>query len=156
MKNRSHVINLLFMLSLFCVFAVTALLVVILGADVYKEISANMDANHNARVSVAYITQKVRQSGPDSVEIRDLGGSDALVLTQGIEGITYETWIYAQDGSLLEATAQAGDELFGQSITQLESLNIELSEGLLTLSVTDVYGNTHDSALNIKSTGGSL
>ncbi len=111
MKNRAGIINILFVLSLFCVFAVTALLVVILGANVYKGISSNMQDHYGARVSVSYITEKVRQSDETGgVDLREMEEGPALVLIQAVGGYTYETWIYAEAGFLKEATVEAGQE----------------------------------------------
>ena len=156
MKNRSNIIDMLFVLSLFCVFAVTALLVVILGANVYKGISANMEDNYSARVSVSYITEKVRQNDTsDGVEIRETEGGPALVLKQSADGYDYETWIYAQDGHLKEATIEAGQDLsglYGENIMEVSGLRFEmLSSGLIRVTVADKDNNQYESMVHIKS-----
>ena len=52
-ENR-HMVDVLFVLSLFCVFAFSALMLVIIGADVYKKTAAHMDTNYASRISYAY------------------------------------------------------------------------------------------------------
>ena len=64
MKRSRHATDLIFVLSLFCLFTVLSLFVVIQGADVYQGISREMSANYSARGTVAYLTEKVRQNDP--------------------------------------------------------------------------------------------
>ena len=116
-----------------------------------------MDANYNVRTSVAYLSEKVRQNdGAGSVEIRDVGGNDALVLTQQAEDDSYETWIYAQGKKLREVTVAAGKKITpgdGQEIMDLSRLQIrETGEGLIQMEITDIQGNTFESAVFLRST----
>ena len=61
-KRSRHATDLIFVLSLFCLFTVLSLFVVIQGADVYQGISREMSANYSARGTVAYLTEKVRRT----------------------------------------------------------------------------------------------
>lgn len=60
-QPRRHVIDLLFTLALFCVFAASALLVVLIGADVYESSARGMDRNFDLQTSLHYVAAKVRQ-----------------------------------------------------------------------------------------------
>lgn len=155
-SNNHHIVDIIFVLSLFCVFAVMALFVVVLGANVYKSINSNMTSNYNSRTSVAYITEKVHQSDtPGSVKISELSGSDALVLTQELEGQTYETWIYIYEGQLSEVLVKQGRDpspSAGQTIMELAALDLEdSSTGLIKIGVTDVDGNQYESMVSLMS-----
>ena len=59
---QQHMIDILFVLSLFCVFAVSSALLILFGADIYKKTVQQMENNYSTRTSIAYITEKIRQS----------------------------------------------------------------------------------------------
>ena len=60
-QRSSHIIDLLFVLSLFCVFTVCAFLVVSIGANVYRATAENMENTYSTRTALAYVTEKLRQ-----------------------------------------------------------------------------------------------
>lgn len=158
MNGKQHITDIIFMLSLFCVFAVLALFVVVLGADVYKGISADMDQNDRARTSVAYLTEKMRQNDvPGGVAVDRMGGGDALVLKKNVGGKRYETWIFAADGSLRELTVAEGTQPTaeaGQEILDAASLKVIREEGnLFKITVEDSSGNEFEGAVALKSAG---
>ena len=159
MNGKQHMIDIVFILSLFCVFAVLALFVVVQGADVYRGISADMDRNYQARTSVAYLTEKIRQNDvPGGVVIKNAGDGDALVLVKNMDGERYETWIYTEGGSLREQTIAEGTELSaeaGQPVLDAGELKIEkLGDHLLQISVKNLSGERFDSVVAMKSAGG--
>ena len=56
MDRKQHTIDIVFALSLFCVFAVLSLFVVVMGANVYRGISSEMTAGYHMRSSLVYMT----------------------------------------------------------------------------------------------------
>ena len=54
MDRKQHTIDIVFALSLFCVFAVLSLFVVVMGANVYRGISSEMTAGYHMRSSLVY------------------------------------------------------------------------------------------------------
>ncbi|MDD3204636.1 MAG: DUF4860 domain-containing protein [Lachnospiraceae bacterium] len=107
-KNK-HIVDILFVITLFCVFAVSALMLVIIGSRVYKNTVSNMDYNYNTRTSFAYITEKIRQFNTnESIQISDLDGHEALLLSTVSEEDTYYTYIYMYDGYLKELFIKSG------------------------------------------------
>lgn len=158
MKRKQHAIDIVFILSLFCVFAVLALFVVVLGANVYRNLSGGMEENGGVRTSVAYLTEKVRQGDlAAGVELAEVDGSDALVFPLGTENGEYETWIYVNGGMLREITVAAGeafDPPAGQPIMELESMELRAGDGgLLSIDVRDASGKEWRSAVCRKSGG---
>ncbi|HBU11847.1 MAG TPA: DUF4860 domain-containing protein [Clostridiales bacterium] len=158
MKRRDqHIIDVVFVLSLFCVFAVLALFVVVLGANAYKGISGAMTENYNVRSSLTYLTEKIRQGDAyGDILISELAGGDALVLTQEIEEETYETWIYLYEGKLTEMFIRQGTEFvpeFGQAIMDLSGFKIAALDGrLFRVTAVDVDGVEYDSLVSLKGT----
>ncbi len=157
-NGKQHITDIVFVLSLFCVFAVLALFVVVMGANVYKGISVNMSENYNARTSVTYITEKIRQNDSGgSISVESVGSSSALVIAQDIEGELYETWIYVADGNLNETMVREGTSVKpgdGQTIMNLQSMELEKTQGgAISVSAVDSEGNSFDSMVYMKSGG---
>lgn len=68
-----------------------------------------MDYNYNTRTSFAYITEKIRQFNTnESIQISDLDGHEALLLSTVSEEDTYYTYIYMYDGYLKELFIKSG------------------------------------------------
>lgn len=146
-SGKSHVLQLLFTLTLFCVFAASSLLVVILGSRVYSNTISEMNGNYDLRTSLHYISEKLRQSdAAGSVRIGSFGDGDALLLDQTVDGTVYRTWIYQYDGSLCEIFAQKDAVLQpanGQAIMPLAGFALSYEEpGLLRVQTTGADGQT--------------
>lgn len=148
MKNaadRGHLVDFLFTLALFCVFALSALAVVVIGADVYKSTVAETGRSYDSRTSVTYIAEKIRQNDrEEAVSIRPFGDGDALVLEQTVGEAVYETYIYAHGGKLKELLIPQGLEFQpadGQGIMDIQSFQVELTaDRLVMLRVTSADG----------------
>ena len=117
MQRKHSIIDLFFTLTLFCVFAVSALIVVVIGANVYRS-------------TVAYVTEKVRENDrAGSVQLGILpcdSSVPALSLIRYGEPQSIRTYIYFYDGALRElATTDAYavnlDPSTGQVVAELEN-----------------------------------
>ena len=129
LRQKSHMIDLLFTLALFCVFAATSLIVVIIGADVYSRIAAGMNYGFETRTSLVYVSEKIRQNDlDDAIYLGELDGVPALVLEQTYGVTVYCTYIYYHDGVLRELFASADIPVKptdGQRITALSDFSVE-------------------------------
>lgn len=146
-KSKRHLIDFLFTLSLFCVFAISCLFVIIFGANVYKNTTSAMNHNFNIRTSLSYVCEKVRQNDTvESVRIDSLDSSDALVLTQTYNDVVYETWIYSYHGSLMELFIEKGTDIdpsFGNPIMDVPSFAMEqLTNELYRFTITGSDGTS--------------
>jgi len=98
-----HVMDVLFAISLFCVFAATCLVVLFIGAGVYRATVNEMERSYEISTSLSYVATRIRNHDVSgSVSVSELGGADALVLEREINGRIFQTWIYFYDGSLRE------------------------------------------------------
>ncbi len=145
MEEKGHVTDLLFTLALFCVFAASALLVVLMGANVYKQTAAGMAQNYNTRTSISYLAEKIRQNDvANGIKIERIDGKDALVLEQTVGKSTYQTWIYSSEGMLREVMVAVGTKVEaadGQPIMEIENLQVEQDiPGMISLTATDLDG----------------
>lgn len=143
-KSGSHMVDLLFTLALFCVFAASALMVVLIGANVYKSTVEQMDENFGGRTSLTYVATKIRQNDlAGGIRVTELGGVPALVLDQTVEGAVYQTWIYHYDGALREVFVSAENAPTspdGDAIIEVADFSIEQRDGSLVLSSVDHNG----------------
>lgn len=142
LNNNRHLIDILFVLSLFCIFAVSSVILILFGANIYQKIVSQMDSNYGTRTSIAYITEKIRQSDTyNSTYITEKNGQEMLVMTQTIDNIVYATSLYEYDGYLYELFSRADIDLpidAGQPVIKLNNLDFEkISDKLLKISFTD-------------------
>ncbi len=145
-----HIVDVLFVLALFGIFAASAFMLVTLGANVYKQTVAHMNENYGERTAYAYITEKIRQNDKlGSITTEDLEGTPALVFTQQVEDVEYCTYLYYYDGYLKELALRkdvfAGSNLLsaGQNITPLSAFSIEsVQNNLVKLHIYTEEGNS--------------
>lgn len=147
--NNRHVVDVLFVLALFGVFAASALLLVTIGASVYKQTVSNMDQSFTDRTSYSYLVEKIHQNDIyDAIEIGELEGSPALMLTQHLGEEEYCTYLYLYEGYLMELFTRkdsfAGNDLrpAGQNIMPLSGFTLEApSSGLLKITIDTGNGS---------------
>lgn len=157
-KVEEHSVDVLFILALFCVFAGSAVLVMTFGANVYQRTVSQMEDNYNARVSLSYLANQVRQHDErGSIALQTLDDAPALVLSDG-PGSDYATFIYYYDGALRELYCAADDPLAaadGLPIVALESFEMTLDDqGRLTISAAAEGGKSRSLTLALRSAGG--
>lgn len=153
-KRNSHMIDIVFSMALLCVFAASALLVVLFGAKVYQSASATMGENFDTRTSLTYIATKIRQNdAAEAVFLTELEGAPALAIEQDIDGELYRTYIYHLDGELREIFTMSEIDVLasdGQFIMDLPELKMEDRGGNL-LRFTSVDDSGKEISLTISS-----
>lgn len=149
-ESGRHIIDVLFVLALFGFFAASSLILVTIGANVYKHTAANIDCHFTERTAYAYLTEKLRQNDTaDGVSLGELEGVPALILTHKEEGAEFCTYLYLYDGYLkelyLRKNSFSGTNILsaGQNILSLDSFKITvLGNNLIRLTL-----NTGDGKL---------
>lgn len=131
--NQTHSkLTRLLALTVFSIFALCILLVLLTGATVYRDLTERSGESHNRRTTVNYLTTRVHQA-----EAVTVSGSEILLLEETVAGKTYLTQIYCQDGWLRELYTASGVELpleDGEPILECDSFTCTLKDGLLTLT----------------------
>lgn len=154
--TKEHDISTVAALLLLGVFAVCILSVLLTGAKAYRKLTERDHVSFEKRTCIQYIATKVRQA-PDEVLVEQFGGSDALVLTEQIEGETYLTRVYCHNGYLMELFTSTGDEFFpedGEQILPAQELSLDKNGALLTILVTDAQQETAELKLSLRSEEG--
>ena len=137
-----HMVDILFVLTLFCVFALCSILLIAVGARVYQNTLNNMEMHFTSTTSLSYITEKIRQNDySDGISIKEFGGNDALVLYSNYNDEEYCTYIYSYAGQLKELFTKKNINLSpeaGRNILAISDFSIiELDDGLFEITLVD-------------------
>lgn len=156
-NDNKHTVDMLFVLTLFAVFAVSASLLIAFGAGIYKSTIDSMDRHYNVSTASAFIAEKLHQHDESGyVRIRDFGDGDALVLFETYGEETYCNYIYVYDGYLKELFTAADVTLSpeaGENILPVQEFAVKLnSEGLVSVDIKDESGRTVRTSVYIRST----
>ena len=130
-QEKHHIVDILFVLGLFGVFTLSALVLVTLGANIYKNTMREMKSNYNSRSAYSYIAEKVRQNDVlGNVTIENFYDTDALVFTQEVNDDLYCTYLYFHDGML--------KELFMKKDSDIGASPLDAGNDILSLSAFDL------------------
>lgn len=147
-KQQRHIIDIFFVIALFCLFALSAIFLISIGADIYGKTVTNMEDNFNTRTALAYVTEKVRQSDKNGqISVGQLGELPALVITDASTGSTYQTYLYACEGHLKELMCksdlilgpEAGQDILSITDFTLAPVNDHLLKCTISLSPQESY-----------------
>ena len=157
-KNYQHTIDFIFPIALFFVFSASALIVLLLSANIYQKIVTNSAVQFEQGTSLSYITTKIRQNdheGEKRIYLDTFDGHEALAIEQTFSDTAFITYIYEADGELKEIFLQQDVEASAQSgttIMEIENLDMEeLSNGLLKFSSTSSDGTTDSVIISLHS-----
>ena len=141
MKSNDRKIENLVSPLLFAIFAFCILFVLLTGAQAYRAVTERDNAAFDSRTAVQYISTRIR-SGDESgmLEVGELDGCSALILTERTEGITYCTYVYAYEGYLCELFTAEGSNLGaldGEPLFPLENLTFTQGNNCITAELSD-------------------
>ncbi len=106
-----------------------ALLVVLQGARIYEKTAAGLEENYTVRTAVSYLQEKVRECGDSSkITVKEMSGRQVLVIEADVNGESYASYIYQEDGYLKELFTKK--ETFsglqgGQELVALDTFSSE-------------------------------
>ena len=126
-------------LMVFCIFAMSALAVLMLGVSAYVNMTDISREEYDERVCLSYIWTKVKNGDEaGKVYIGDFQGLPALCIDEIYEGATYHTMIYHHEGRVHELFFEDGLEFSpedGVPVIKNGSLSFErLDDGLIKVS----------------------
>lgn len=154
--KHKHMIDFLFPVALFFVFALSALTVILLAAKIYQSTTENSFLNYTSRTGLSYISEKIHQNDEKgSVTLGTFNGCDALIMKQEAAGETYYTYIYTDDQKLKELFVKDGvdaDSSAGKTILEIQDFQMEqVSEHLLKFSCIDQKNQKASAIIGMKS-----
>ncbi len=147
-----------FSFALLAGLAVLSLLIVVMGAKVYRTIDNDSMLNNQSRTVLCYIAGKVRATdAADMIALSTVDGRDALVLGEELSGVRYNNYIYFMDGGIYECFTRADrapETALSDRIVDAAGLSFALSRNLLTVTVTDAAGESRTLSLCLQSANG--
>lgn len=154
MKNdmtQKRSISQVFVFLLLGVFAVFSTMLVLLGAQLYRETVDQTEQHSGRRLLFNYVSNVVHgNDAADMIRLEERDGIEVLVLGCRIDGEMYETLVYCYEGTLRELFTSAKQEFqprYGEIICQAQAFEPEIRGGLLSVRITD--GNGQESEIHI-------
>lgn len=154
--KQKHMIDFLFPVALFFVFALSALTVILLAARIYQSTTESSSLNYTARTSLSYINEKIHQNDCDgAVYLDEFDECRALVMEQSHNNERYYTYIYIYGQELKELFIKEGVDATasaGRTIMEIQDFSMEeISENLLKFSCVDNTNTKASTIVSIKS-----
>lgn len=154
--KQRHMIDFLFPVALFFVFALSALTVILLATRIYQSTTENSSLNYTSGTSLSYLSEKIHQNDiGQSISLGTFDGCEALVLKQQKGEETYYTYIYCYQDELKELFLKNGAKAnasAGQTILKVKDFTMEETpDGLFSIRCTDETGQAASALISIRS-----
>ena len=136
---RGQRIDTIFVLIIFCIFAISVLMVLMYSASIYQHMTEISREEQDERTVLSYIRTKVRSCDETgSVHVGEFQGLPALCYDEEYSGIQFRTVIYHYNGWVNELFSEVGLDFSpedGTRIMELGDINFEALEyGLIKVS----------------------
>lgn len=165
LDTNNHMISELFTFALFGVFMLMALLVVVIGAGGYRNVTTKADTTAEVRTCLGYVAGRVRSDvATQQVSLQTMNGTDVLVLTEEYEGDEYATLIYWFDGALYESVEFAKymepedfDPESGERLTEITSFEAAWAgDNLMAITASNASGHAQTLRLALRAGQGEV
>ena len=143
-KTVQHSMQGVFVFVLLGLFAVMSTLMVLLGAQMYRNTVDHSTANNEDRVLRAYVRSMIRaEDTRDAMVVGEYDGVKTLAMREDLDGEPYVTWLYCYDGQMYEYFT-SDDGTFnpesGTAICPAQRFEPSLENGLLTVDMINGKG----------------
>ncbi len=157
-KNYQHAIDFLFPIALFFVFSASAVVALLLAANIYQGIVSDSAIQFEQSTALSYLTTKIHQNdtgGDSQIYLTTFDGYDALAIEQTFEDTSFITYIYERDGELKELFLQKGAAVSsksGTTLMKIEGLTMEaFDNGLFHFTCTSEDGQSDSVMVSLQS-----
>lgn len=129
----------IFVLIIFCGFAVSVFLVLLLSGSTYLNMVDMSRSGRDERIVLSYIRARIRTNdSADAITIGTFEGLSALILEENLYGRVFVTKIYLYDGWVRELFHEYGQEFApsdGVPIIRVGSLSfVDKGSGMMQVS----------------------
>ena len=136
---RGRSIDTIFVLIVFSTFAISVLIVLMLGANIYRNINENSREDEAEQTALSYIWTKAKNfDNADSIRVDTFNGNPALYIREHFGGTEFNTIIYHYDGWLYELFSEAAltfSPTDGIRIVKVDDLSFEaIDDGLIRMT----------------------
>ena len=154
--SKKHILDILFPLGLLLIFVSSAVLVLLLAANVYGDITETSARTNEGRTVTAYLTEKIHQNDRSgAVYVEDINGLNTLVLEHPGDQATYCTYIYYYNNSLRELLTRKDSVLgpeSGKEIMPLQSFEgTQVKDNLFRFLCKDTEGREVTAWVSLRS-----
>ncbi len=143
-RTETHQLGTLAVLTVFCVFAVCILTVILFGAKAYQSLNEQSEENYQTRTLALFLSGKLRQAQKQSeLTVSEFGDGDCIGILEELDGEQYCTWLYCMDGWLMELFGEADFEYEpeeGEKILRASGFEAGVTDGILTLRASTEDG----------------
>jgi len=140
--SRGRSIDTIFVLIVFSIFAISVLMVLMLGASIYRNINDISNDGQSELTALSYIWTKTKNfDDAGSLHVGDFQGVPSLFIDEKLGDTYYRTAIYYYDGWLCELFSEA-------------SLVFSPEDGVRVISVNEIRFESVDHGLIKATTGG--
>lgn len=151
-------IQFIFIMLLFLIIVILSVMIINLGKEIYISINNDRTNNYELRVSLSYISNKIRQADKENmVDIRDFNGNQAIVIKETYDGLSYENWIYYNENNIYEILIDEGQSFGiydGMKVLEADNFDIsKINDNLYKISVEE-EGRSSDLVLSLYSVQG--
>ncbi|MCL2627779.1 MAG: DUF4860 domain-containing protein [Oscillospiraceae bacterium] len=143
MKNssKSKHIDTIFVMVVFCIFAVSVLIVLTLSAGIYQRMTDISRDRDDERTILSYIWTKTKSADDAGmIHIGDFNGVSALFYDEIINDTLYRTAIYVYDGWVRELFSNPAAGLApqdGARLIKLDNLSFEVQKNGIIVAQTE-------------------
>ena len=127
-----------FIFLLLAIFAISAIFLTALSAQVYRDTVDTANRNNASRIVTAIIRGAAQSEDAGTVSVREELGMPVLVFTNDYDGEIYYRRLYCADGYLRESFTSEEREFqrdTGEPLTEIASFEPELRDGMLTAKI---------------------
>jgi hypothetical protein len=156
-------IPVLCVLTLFLLLSFVSVSVIIAGSGVYEGISHNMDQNYEKRVTLSYLTTKIRQNDCGNISIKEVNGINMLAIKEEFWGWEFVTYLYydaesscireifleVENGRTIDFALRDGEEIISS-----HGFEFNLSDNCAEIIMIDEKGVVHTSRVSLRSKAG--
>lgn len=156
MKRLGDLMGIVLTMTLVSLFIISAILILLLGAQIYNSSVLGLENNFFSITPTLYIAEKFRQYEAGALtELGSINGTAALVFHQEYDGEDYETWIYTLENNLCELTVKSGSKInarAGQPIMEINEFTVNrLDNNLFEIIISGKGGQNSKLLLNARS-----
>lgn len=138
--EKQHTIDTIFVLTLLCVFTISALIVVYIGSQVYSSTVNTMEVQFNNHTAMNYIIEKVHMNNHiNDIEVIQKEGINILCLHENYNDQTYTTYIYTYQNQLKELLISDKDDFSlesGETLMEIDRVSFVIEKQLLSITLT--------------------
>ncbi|MBQ9210532.1 MAG: DUF4860 domain-containing protein [Clostridia bacterium] len=145
-----------FIFLLLAIFAISAIFLTALSAQVYRDTVDTSNRNNTARVVAAIVRGAVQGEDAGNVSIRQEGGIPVLVFTNDYDGEIYLRRLFCAGGYLRESFTSEEwefEEEMGEPLMEVTSFEPEIQDNMLTARVTTPDGGEQEIYVYLRAGG---